>query len=215
MPTTPAASTPQSAVEEVRRLDIAQRREEAMVILKLIPAETLRAKHAERFYKNIVNTNPSNSQQLRGMCMNCSTTVSSTGSARFAVHLSTCSMAPRDVRDAFKALQHEKEKKSSAKREAVVLAIEEEDEAAKDHRAAQAVLKQQCIRAGIKGHEAAAADAAIANFFYVNGISLAAADSEATSLYRTMVRAIQNTPSTRAAPCTRDPGRQRQMRGRA
>ena len=41
----------------------------------------------------------------------------------------------------------------------------------------QVVLKQQCIKAGIKQSDVAAADLAIANFFYANAISFSAAST--------------------------------------
>ena len=188
------------AAQTVNRLDVEQRREEAMAIFAPLRDKPVEAKHAKLFFTDLMQTNPANVQQLRGVCFNCRMPVSSTGGSRFAVHLATCPLCPADVRNAFKLLGARKESKSAAKRDALTLATEEAALAAKDHESSQVVLKQQCIRAGLKSAEVAAADAAIANFFFANGISFSAANSEATSLYRTMVRAIQNAPPNYVPP---------------
>ena len=112
------------AVQTVTRLDVEQRREEAMAIFAPI-RESLQPKHAKLFFTEVVQTNPSNAQQVKGKCFNCFATVSSTGGGRFCVHLASCPLAPAEVRKAFKALGAEKDKKSAAKREVVVLATEE------------------------------------------------------------------------------------------
>eukprot|EP00966_Prymnesium_polylepis_P330765 7386382-Prymnesium_polylepis.1 len=182
-----------AAVQQVNQLDIAQRHEQTLAIFAP-HKEGLKPKHAHLFFTEVVTTNPNNSQQMKGSCFNCKQSVSSTGGTRFASHLAGCPLVPAQVRQAFKALQHEKEKKSCAKRDALTLANEEADIMAKEHEAQQVALKQQCIRAGLKTAEVAAADVAIANFMYANGISFSVASTEATSRYRTMVRAIQNAP---------------------
>ena len=66
------------------------------------------------------------------------------------------------------------EQKRGEKRENNAL-IEEQAQLAKvAHEKAQLVLKQQCIRAGIKDAESYAADLAIADFFYANAIPFSA-----------------------------------------
>ena len=60
--------------------------------------------------------------------------------------------------------------KRAEKREAGTLAEEEAQLAKAEHDRQQLVLKQQCIRVGIKDAESHAADMAIANFFYANAI---------------------------------------------
>lgn len=64
-----------------------------------------------------------------------------------------------------------------------------------EHANAQAHLKQQCIRAGLKLSETAAADHAIANFFYGNGIPFSVASKGSDSLYRKMILAIKAAPA--------------------
>ena len=188
-----------AAVQAVNKLDIAQRHEQTLAILAE-HREKLQSKHAKLFFVNVVQTNPSNSQQMKGVCFNCSMPISSTGGVRFCQHLMQCSLVPADVRNAFKALNNVKEQKSAAKRDALTLANEEAALAVLEHESTQVVLKQQCIRVGLKSAEVAAADAAIANFFYAHGIGFSAASSDATSVYRTMVRAIQSAPPTYVPP---------------
>lgn len=189
-----ASPIPFDAAQEVSRLDIAQRHEQSLAFLAPHRETGLKPKHAQLLFSNVVKTNPANEQQMKGACLNCNMQVSSTGGGRFAAHLLACPMVPADVKRTFKVLQVEKEKKSSAKRDALTLAGEEAELAAQEHTAQQVTLKRQCIGAGIKSAEAAAADAAIADFFYANAIGFSVASSESTSLYRTMVRAIQNAP---------------------
>jgi len=186
-----------SAVHQVNRLDIAQRHEQTLAIFQP-HRESLKPKHAQLFFSNVEKVSATNAQQMKGICFNCKTPVSSTGASRFASHLSRCALVPADIRNAFKTLQLEAAKRRSAKRDALVLAAEEPELAARDHIVQQAALKQ-FVRAGLCSAEAAA-DKAIAEFMYANGISFSVASSEATSLYRTMVRAIQNAPAGYTPP---------------
>lgn len=55
-------------------------------------------------------------------------------------------------------------------------------------------LRQLGIKAGFQSAEALAADKAIGNFFYANGLSFRAADPASDSYYKEMVRAIQQAP---------------------
>lgn len=180
-------------VQSVRRLDMAARHERALSILKEHES-SVKTRDAKAFFVNVMQTNPSNPQQMKGACMSCLASVSSTGCNRFCTHLIGCPLTPAEVRQAFTALRTESNQKSAGKREAVVLANEEAEIEATAHAEDQARLKQQNVRSGLKAAEAAAADQAIAKFFYANGIGFSSASSEPTSLYREMVRAIQSAP---------------------
>ena len=109
--------------------------------------ESLLPKHAKDFFVNVVGTNPSNPQQMRGECMCCGTSVSTTGSTRFATHLKTCSLTPEAVRKQFGALRCETEQKASAKREALAVAREEGELIAQELRAQQAEACRGLIEA--------------------------------------------------------------------
>ena len=87
MPITPAtAGAPTvtlAAVAVVQRLDVAAMREKALGILASLKAQAAIAKkHGVSFFENIVHSNPSNNQQMKGNCICCSTLVTSTGSSR-------------------------------------------------------------------------------------------------------------------------------------
>jgi len=99
---------------------------------------------------------------------------------------------PEAVRAAFKALRADTEGKRKEKRTALDLAAEEEALAKSNMQ--QEKWKQQNIVAGLKGAETAAADGAIANFFYANGLSFSAAQTAPGSYYREMCEAIKSAP---------------------
>ena len=181
----------------VAKRDIAAVHEEATAILAQLKAAgtDIKPKHVMQFYKDIKETNPTNKQQISATCLCCLTKVPSTGSFKLVTHTLKCPMVPRAVKEAFGKLREETESKRSEKRELVVMATEEAALAKQEHETQQMVLKQQCIRAGIKSASTAAADLAIANFFYANAISFSAAHAEQDSLYRNMVRAIQAAPA--------------------
>lgn len=191
--TEPVTATLEQATE-VSRLDVASRHERALAILAQHDSEALKARHASEFFRDIQYTNPSNSQQMKGVCICCCAYVASTGSSRFVGHLCVCALVPGDVRLAFQKVRGDSTSKSAAKRDALVLAEEEAASAAKKHASEQAKLKQVNIKSSLQSGEVVAADEAIANFFYANGISFSAASSEETSLYRQMIRAIQAAP---------------------
>jgi len=202
--TTPTTATAtMAAAAETRRLDIAAMHAKALSIFNTIKANpnvTFAKKHCVDFYENVRNTNPNNRQQMKGNCMCCSREIASTGSFKFTEHLTKCSLCPREVRNAFIALNEKTEVKRAEKRDGERMATEEAQLAAQQHEQRQAQLKQQCIKAGIKQSEVNAADLAIANFFYANAIPFNAASSEPDSLYRKMVSAIQAAPSGYVPP---------------
>ena len=76
-----------------------------------------------------------------------------------------------------------------------MIANEEAQLAKQEHETRQLVLKQQCVRAGFKCDKTAAAELAIARFFYANAIAFSTASYQEDSLFREMVRAIQAAPS--------------------
>ena len=190
------------AVQEVQRLEVARRHEKSVAILERLTADgnALKTKDATAFFDSVVQTNPSNGQQMKGVCIHCMSNFSSTGSSRFVGHLCGCPLVPSEVKQAFLTLRDASAKKAAAKRDAIVLANEDAEEAKRQHTVQQTALTQTSVRTAFATAEVAAADSAIANFFYANGISFSAASSEETSLYRTMIRAIQAAPRGYVAP---------------
>jgi hypothetical protein len=139
-------------------------------------------------------------QQLTANCMYCSRQVVSTGATRLVDHLRTCSLAPIEVKRSCTTLVASRGEKRKAKAESVSLVNDEADMRlglAKSHRAE---LVQQGIKAGLKVADSVVADHAIANFFYANAIPFGAADNAEDSLYRVMVRAIQQAPPAYVPP---------------
>jgi hypothetical protein len=200
-PTTVTATM--AAAAETRRLDIEAMHAKALSIFNTIKANpnvTFAKKHSVDFYVNVVNTNPNNKQQMKGNCMCCSREIASTGSFKFTEHLTKCSLCPREVRNAFIALNEKTDGKRAEKHDLERMATKEAQLAAQDHEQRQAQLKQQCIKAGIKQSEVNAADLAIANFFYANAIPFSVASDQPDSLYRKMVSAIQAAPSGYVPP---------------
>lgn len=130
--------------------------------------------------------------------MHCSKGVASTAATKFIAHLLACPSCPADVQKGFLILRSETEKKGAMKRDAFVLAQEELEVEAFAH--AENQLKQQKLGVCMKTAQVAAADKAIAEFFYSNAISFNAASHTETSLYRNMVRAIQSAPSGYVPP---------------
>ena len=191
-----------AAAAVVQQLDIVAVHEKMLGILATVKAEKseLKPKHIQHFYDDVRGTNPANVQQIVGVCMGCSAKVPSTGSFKLVTHTLKCAVCPKAVKDAFGKLRDVTESKRSEKRDLQLMCTEQAQLAAKEHEVKQAVLKQQCIKAGIKSVQHSAADIAIGNFFYANAIPFSAASSEADSLYRTMVRAIQAAPDGYAPP---------------
>ena len=161
-PTTVTAAM--AAAAETRRLDIEAMHAKALSIfttIKANPNVTFAKKHAIDFYEHVVHTNPSNQQQMKGNCMCCSRCIPSTGSFKFAEHLMKCPLCPREVKNAFIGLNAQTEGKRAEKRDGERMATEEAQLAAQEHEHRTVLLKQQCIKAGIKQSEVNAADLAI------------------------------------------------------
>mmetsp|Transcript_15687 Transcript_15687/g.27266 ORF Transcript_15687/g.27266 Transcript_15687/m.27266 type:complete len:207 (+) Transcript_15687:3-623(+) len=132
-------------------------------------------------------------EQLTAKCMYCSVLVTSTGATRLLDHLVKCSLCPSEVRERFAALRNITHSKRKEKQESEAL-MKEEAERQLCQAKVQKVLVQPGIRGSLKTAEAVNADEAIARFFYVNGISFAAADTAVDSYYKEMCRAIKAAP---------------------
>ena len=184
------AATAAVFMSEQRRLELAANRETLMAVKASLPDEILQA-HAAKFYA----VTKTKGQQVKAQCMACGHSFSSTGSHRLVKHLVKCSMVPDDIKKPFEVLMRQTECGKAQKRALDNLVKEEAEVAAREHASKQARLKQSCIRAGLKSLEVDEADEAIANFFYANGLSFAAASTEQMSYYREMVKKIQAAPT--------------------
>ena len=161
---------------------------------------SIKSKDAEAFFKDL-KRNEDNKHQMKGECMACGKSVSSTASHRLVQHLIKCPLLPAEVKSDFKRIKQDAHNKSCGKRQAEMVA-EEEAEVwwAKKHQAAQAVLKQQGIKTSMMGAEAAWADKCIADFFYANAIPFSVASCEPGGLFRRMISAIKATPASYKPP---------------
>ncbi|KAL1500308.1 hypothetical protein AB1Y20_012974 [Prymnesium parvum] len=139
-------------------------------------------------------------QQLTAKCIFCKMLFTGAGATRFVDHTSRCALAPPTVANSCNKLIASRGSKRKAKEQATALVQQEAELQAEDHRQFQKTLKQQGIRAGLKCAQAHAADHAIANFFYANGLSFASATTGQGSLYHQMVAAIQQAPSSYMPP---------------
>ena len=180
------AATAAVFMSDQRRLDIAAIRETLMAVLASLPDDIVQA-HAAKFYV----VTKTKGQQVKAQCMACGHSFSSTGSHRLVKHLVKCCRVPGAVKKPFEVLVRQTECEHVQKWAYDNLVKEEADVAAQDHASKQARLKQVGIRAGLKSLEVDEADEAIANFFYANGLSFAAASTEQMSYYREMVKKIQ------------------------
>ena len=89
------------AAYHVGRLDVAQRHAKSLAMLaQCTENSALKPKDAVQFFCSVERPNPSNPQQMKGVCTNCFATVTSTGSSRFVTHLSGCALCPFGVRQA-------------------------------------------------------------------------------------------------------------------
>eukprot|EP00327_Prymnesium_parvum_P021228 CAMPEP_0113236624 /NCGR_PEP_ID=MMETSP0008_2-20120614/4192_1 /TAXON_ID=97485 /ORGANISM="Prymnesium parvum" /LENGTH=214 /DNA_ID=CAMNT_0000083637 /DNA_START=363 /DNA_END=1003 /DNA_ORIENTATION=- /assembly_acc=CAM_ASM_000153 len=149
-------------------------------------------KHAKEFFTGATYKRVGG-EQLTAKCMYCSVLVTSTGATRLLDHLVKCSLCPSEVRERFAALRNITHSKRKEKQESEAL-MKEEAERQLCQAKVQKVLVQPGIRGSLKTAEAVNADEAIARFFYVNGISFAAADTAVDSYYKEMCRAIKAAP---------------------
>ena len=133
-------------------------------------------------------------QQLTGNCMWCNKAINSTGATKVVDHFAICMLCPRDVKQACTRLREGTVAKRQDKQDHNQLVVAEQGQAELAVKKQKLVLQQQGIKAGFSNAEAAVADAAIAKFFYANGLNFGAADSAPDSYYRDMVRAIKAAP---------------------
>ncbi|KAL1524396.1 hypothetical protein AB1Y20_019291 [Prymnesium parvum] len=170
----------------------------AIAVHDKLPPQLL-PKHAVMFFENVFKKE-STAQQQKGDCIACGLSISSTGSYKFHTHVMACPLMPQVVKKAFTAIRDKTESQRAAKRQLEALGEEERQLAADVHDKKQTVLKQQCIKAGMKSAAVQAADLAISEFFYANAIPFSAASAEPDSLYRRMIKAIQAAPDSYVAP---------------
>lgn len=133
-------------------------------------------------------------QQLTAACLFCKRDVTSTGATRLVEHTASCPLVPKDTKDSFLRLLNQKDEKRVEKRQLITLIAEEVEHNKRVKEDSQQALRQQGIKAGFQEAAAAIADEAIANFFYSNALSFAAASTKADSYFRDMVAAIQKAP---------------------
>lgn len=206
---TPTQPTPRllsfGVVAANQRIALQKAHDAALSVFEPLSQVQLQPKHAVRFFVNVEKTDGT-AQQQKGDCMGCGRRVPSTGSYKFNSHIISCPLIPVVVQRAFKGLRDTAGSKREGKRELEALAEEEEQLTQRRHAAEQVVLKQQCIRAGLKTAEVDAADRAIAEFFYANAIPFSAASSEPTSHYRNMIAALQNAPKGYIPPSAKKMG---------
>ena len=156
------------------------------------------SKDAEAYFTDLKRGD--NKQQLKGNCMACRKSVTSTASHRLVLHLLKCPLIPAEVQHDFQRIKQESHSKSCGKRQAEKAAEEEAEVWTKKHQAQQAVLKQTGIKASMQGANTAWADKCIADFFYANAIPFSAADCAPGGLFRRMVSAIKATPPAYKPP---------------
>lgn len=197
-----AAAIPLFAVS--KGLDAKQRYDKACAAFEQLP-EKVEPKHAVLFFEDVMKKTDT-AQQLKGNCIVCQISVTSTGAFKFHTHILNCSCMPQKVVKLFKTLRDATNNKREGKREAAVLAQEELQLAAQTQEAQQSKLKQQCIKAGIRTSQVEAADMAIANFMYANAIPFSAASQDQNSYFRKMIQAIQAAPSGYVPPSPKKMG---------
>lgn len=181
----------------VRKIDIKQQYDKALSIFNNI-SEEVGPKHAVLFFENIIRKD--GSQQMKGECMMCHVSVASTGAFKFHSHIIKCHLYPIDIKKAFDSRRNSTTSKAAGKRELQALQQEELQLARQAYEEQQAKLKQQCIKVSLKSAAVEAADVAIANFFYANGLPFSVASARADSLYRAMITAIQAAPASYVPP---------------
>lgn len=178
----------------------ADEREEEINEIVVQVGEISKPRQAVHFFVDI-KSEKVGSQQIKATCLFCRKgPIASTGAARLVDHLIACDACPKPVKAGFKSLRDTTGTKRKLEQEAAALREEEKQLAAVQHEAAQATLKQQCIKAGLKTAQQSAADLAIAKFFFANGVSFSTADPSSTGYFREMCRAIKEAPASYIPP---------------
>ena len=187
------------------RLAHAQQRADEMQALldqkfeQLGEAGIVRPKDTLLFVENLEHKDGKGTQ-ITCSCMFCRTRVISTGATRVIDHFLSCPLCPQSVKAPVQALRDGTKKKRKVKEEHSKHVKAEAEEALAEARLVQAEKRQQTLGASFGSAESAVADAAIARFFFANGLSFGAAEADPGSYYRSMVQAIRNTPSTYIPP---------------
>ena len=127
-------------------------------------------------------------------------TFSSTGSTRLASHLAECPLLPSEAKSLFVALRLKSDAKHKAKKDAIQLSQQEHQAAVDERINKMPKLKQRGIKSALATSASAEADSAIAKFMYANALPFTVADSDPTSLYQKMIKAIKETPDTYVPP---------------
>ena len=194
-------AVPVPGVTAAERLAVAQARVDALDLILEEKLETLgapgivRPKDALLFVKDLEYKEGSKSvQQLTCKCMFCNMHISSTGATRVVDHLTACVLCPQRIKVPLRNVRACTSGKRKHKQEQLKLVSDQADKALNDAKLAK-MLRQPNIGLSLNAAESEVADHAIARFFYANGLSFAAADSQPGSYYRSMVEAIKATIS--------------------
>ena len=207
IPSAPApapALGPAASVAE--RLAAAQQRVDELhdsldeLFAQLGEAGIARPKDTLLFVKNVQFKEGKGPQQLTCSCMFCNMRVVSTGATRVVDHLLACPLCPDRVKGPVRTLREGTQKKRKVKEEHSKMIRVEADQALQEAKLLRAEKRQQSLGASFNAAQNDVADAAIARFFYSNGLSFSAADSKPGSYYTEMVAAIRNTTSNYVAP---------------
>lgn len=182
---------------EAQTQRLAELREEVAVIFSTNAMD--KPKQALQFFRNKAWKDTGGSQ-VKGDCMFCMKSVTSTGAFRMQEHLLDCPLAFKEVKEAVKKLKQVTDGKRKRKMEEKGLILREAELQATLIKEQKRQMIQQGIREGFKATETEVADLAIARFFYANALSFAAADHHQDSIYQEMVRAIRNTPASYIPP---------------
>lgn len=158
--------------EDTAKARLAELRTECAAILSSMPAE-VKPKDLMSFFSKIVYKK-AGGQQLTGTCMFCNRLVVSTGAARLVDHLVACSLVLPEAKKMITKIRDVQQKKRKGKVEEGAVIAKEAD--VQVQLVKQQKIEQQGIRASLNSVAAEAADKAVADFFYVNGLSFSAAD---------------------------------------
>ena len=109
-------------------------------------------------------------------------------------HLSSCPLIIPPAKVKVDEIRAEQERKRKLKCEEVKL-VTQEQSLQQEVQLKEKGLKQGSLRASMSVMAGDAADKAVAEFFYANGLPFSVADTNPQSYYQRMIRAIQGAPS--------------------
>ena len=199
-------AVPVPGIEAGQRLAAAQQRVDALhaeiddKFEQLGEAGIARPKDVLLFVKDLQNKEGCKGSQIVGACMFCCMRITSTGATRFVDHFLDCPLIPARIRHPVRLLRDGTVKKRKLKEEQKNHTRLEAEEALKEAKLLRAAQRQQSLGESWGKAENDVADAAIARFFYANGLSFAAADNREGSYYRQMIAAIKGSTSTYLPP---------------